>query len=103
MAVTPNPVPRLATPPAGFFSTVRSVLGIGSFADWLFKLLCNFSALLVIGLVCLVVLLLFLQAWPAIRTYGWQTVVGSNWAPETAPEPAAKDLYKAFKVLDTRD
>ncbi len=112
MALTPTPPLRTAAPSHGFLNAVRSALGIGSFADWLFKLLCNFSALSVILLVGLVVLLLALQAWPTIRAYGVAPIFDSNWDPsrqQTAPaepsqsKPAAEALYKEFVGLDARE
>ena len=81
MAQIPTPPARLVNTQAGFFTALRSASRIGSFADWLFKLLCSTSALLVVALVLLVVVLLFLQAWPAIRAFGWQTVIGTDWVP----------------------
>jgi phosphate transport system permease protein len=111
MAAAPMPSSAFAAPQGGFLSTLRHILGIGSFADWLFKLTCNTSALLVILLVALIVLLLTLQAWPAIRTNGLRTVVDGNWNPEAqapppAPgdtkeyEPAALEFYKTVKLTD---
>jgi phosphate transport system permease protein len=70
------------SPPApGRWHGIRSALGIGSPADWLFQLLCQSSALFVIALVALIVLLLSLQAWPAIRGVGAYILIGSNWDP----------------------
>lgn len=59
----------------------RSALGIGSPTDWLFRQITQSSALLVIVLVLLIVALLSLQAWPAVRSFGIATVAGSNWDP----------------------
>ncbi|HTU89844.1 MAG TPA: phosphate ABC transporter permease subunit PstC [Gemmataceae bacterium] len=59
----------------------RSTLGIGSLADWLFRQITQSSALLVVLLVALIVALLSLQAWPAMRGLGVAMVAGSNWDP----------------------
>jgi phosphate transport system permease protein len=117
MAVPPSPAAAPA-PTSSFLHQIRYALGIGSFADWLFKLVCNFSAVSVILLVLLVVLLLTLQAWPAIRTYGFAPLLHSGWDPvreQERPElerertahapmkPAAEALYKEFTGLDQRE
>jgi phosphate transport system permease protein len=68
-------------PVRGRWYGVRSALGIGSPADWVFQLLCQSSALFVIALVALIVLLLSLQAWPAIRDVGPSILFSSNWDP----------------------
>ena len=84
MAITPAaPVPPAAPSPGGWQS-VRAFLGIGSVADWLFKSLCRSSAVVVILLVALIVALLSLQAWPAIRQPGSGGVHGQEL--ESQPE-----------------
>lgn len=60
---------------------VRSARGIGSLTDGLFRLLAQSSALLVVVLVALIVALLSLQAWPALRGLGVVMVAGSDWDP----------------------
>src|SRR4051794_19389842 len=66
--------------PGGWHS-LRSALGIGSPADWLFKGLCLSSAVAVLALVVLIVVLLAIQAWPAVRSAGGGILFGSNWGP----------------------
>src|SRR5579883_143931 len=78
MSITSNP----SSPAAG--SRLRnafSVLGVGSPADWLFRQITQSSALIVILFVLLIVALLSLQAWPAIRGLGVSMVASSNWDP----------------------
>lgn len=65
----------------GPWHRVRSVLGIGSPADWLFRQLTQTSALAVVLLVLLIVALLSLQAWPALRGFGASILFGTNWDP----------------------
>jgi phosphate transport system permease protein len=71
------------SPPAGgrLWQGVRSLLGIGSLADWLFRQISQSTALIVILLVGLIVALLSLQAWPAIRGLGVWILLGSDWDP----------------------
>ncbi len=78
MAVISDPSPPTRS---GIRRYIRSVLGIGSLADWLFLQITRASALLVIVLVLLIVALLMLQAWPAIRGLGMSIVLGNNWDP----------------------
>ena len=65
----------------GLRQRVRSVLGIGSPADWVFRQVSQSSALVVILLVGLIVVLLSLQAWPAIRSLGTSILLSSDWDP----------------------
>jgi phosphate transport system permease protein len=83
MSVSSNPSQPSAEPASsrGFWQSARSALGIGSPADWLFRQLCQSSALIVILLVLLIVALLSLQAWPAIRSLGWSILFSSDWDP----------------------
>jgi phosphate transport system permease protein len=67
--------------PGGFWRGVRFALGIGSPTDWLFKNLCLSSASIVLLLVGLILALLALQAWPAVRTVGAGILFGSTWDP----------------------
>jgi phosphate transport system permease protein len=60
---------------------MRSVLGIGSLADWVFRQVAQSSAAIVVLLVGLVVVLLSLQAWPAIRSLGPSILFSSDWDP----------------------
>jgi phosphate transport system permease protein len=78
MSLTSNP-----SPPArdDSWRNIRSTLGIGSLTDWLFRQITRSSALIVLLLVALIVALLSLQAWPAVRGVGASIVVGSNWDP----------------------
>jgi phosphate transport system permease protein len=68
-------------PPAGLWASLRAALGIGSFADWAFKQLCQALALLVVVAVGLIVVLLAVQSWPAVRQVGWTLVTSSDWTP----------------------
>ncbi|HEY7156269.1 MAG TPA: phosphate ABC transporter permease subunit PstC [Gemmataceae bacterium] len=47
----------------------------------MFRLICQSSALVIVLLVALIVALLSLQAWPAIRGAGASILFGSNWDP----------------------
>src|SRR5690348_3584878 len=60
---------------------VRALLGIGSWADWLFRQVSQSCALIVVLLVGLIVALLSLQAWPAIRGPGASILASSDWDP----------------------
>jgi phosphate transport system permease protein len=61
--------------------SIRSALGIGSLTDWLFRQIAQSSALLIVLLVALIVVLLSLQAWPAIRFLGASIGTSSDWDP----------------------
>ncbi|MHB1423219.1 MAG: phosphate ABC transporter permease subunit PstC [Gemmataceae bacterium] len=78
MSVISNPSPRSR---GARWQSIRSLLGIGSPADWLFRQIAQSSALLVLVLVVLIVALLTLQAWPAIRGLGVSMVASSDWDP----------------------
>jgi phosphate transport system permease protein len=67
--------------PGGAWQALRTALGIGSPADWLFKGLCQSSAFLILVLVVLIVVLLALQAWPAARAVGAHMLLSAKWAP----------------------
>lgn len=71
--------PALAT--SGFRRSLRWALGIGSPADWLFKNLCLSSAALILILVALILVMLVLQAWPALGAVGSHILTGSRWDP----------------------
>jgi phosphate transport system permease protein len=76
--------PPGAAPPSprgGAWHALRSALGIGSAADWAFKLVCQSTAVLVLLFVGLIVALLSVQAWPAVRTLGTSLLTGRDWAP----------------------
>jgi phosphate transport system permease protein len=77
----PQPAGGLTIARGGLWRSVRSLLGIGSSADWAFRQLCQSSALLIILLVGLIVALLFLQAWPAIRGLGTSILFSTDWDP----------------------
>jgi phosphate transport system permease protein len=77
MSAISNPSP----PARRLWGGLRSALGIGSLADWMFRLVSQSSALIVILLVALIVALLSLQAWPAIRSVGASLLFGSEWDP----------------------
>jgi phosphate transport system permease protein len=78
MSITSNPSSRAA---GSRWRNAFSVLGVGSPADWLFRQITQSSALIVILFVLLIVALLSLQAWPAIRGLGVSMVASSNWDP----------------------
>jgi phosphate transport system permease protein len=69
----------------GLWEGVRSFLGIGSFGDWVFKQVCQVSALVVILMVALIVVLLAIQAWPALQTVGITLITSSDWNPSYNP------------------
>lgn len=60
---------------------LRSLSGILSPADWLFRHLAQSSALIVLLLVALIVALLALQAWPALRALGTSLLFSADWDP----------------------
>ncbi len=72
---------KKSTTPGRLASFVRSALGIGSPADWLFKNLCLSAASVLLLLVALILVLLLMQAWPAVRTVGARILVGTTWDP----------------------
>jgi phosphate transport system permease protein len=65
----------------GRWQNVRTALGIGSPADWIFRHIAQSSSLVVLLIVFLIVALLALQAWPAIRGVGLSILVSSDWDP----------------------
>ncbi|HTU20690.1 MAG TPA: phosphate ABC transporter permease subunit PstC [Gemmataceae bacterium] len=78
MSVTTN---QSSLTRGGWGQNVRSALGIGSPTDWLFGQIAQSSALVVLLLVLLIVALLSLQAWPAIRGMGISILVSRDWDP----------------------
>jgi phosphate transport system permease protein len=76
-------------PPApsggGLAHSVRSRLGIGSLADWIFKRVCGSAAGLIFVLIALIVVLLYAQARPAFQQFGWQLVSSADWDPNYNP------------------
>jgi phosphate transport system permease protein len=78
MSATTN---QAAPARGGRWQNVRSVLGIGSLADAIFRQIAQSAALVVVLLVILIVALLSLQAWPAIRGLGASILVSPNWDP----------------------
>lgn len=78
MTLTTNPSSLSC---GGWRRNVRSLLGIGSLPDWIFRHLAQSSALLVVLLVFLLVALLSLQAWPGIREVGVSILIGRDWDP----------------------
>ncbi len=79
MSVLPN---RLPASRGGSWQRVRSGLGIGWLADWIFRCLAQSSALVVLMLVGLLVALLTLQAWPAVRGVGTSIFLDIDWDPK---------------------
>jgi phosphate transport system permease protein len=84
MSTTPAPPRWPLAGPAGAWLKVKSFLGIGSLGDWLFKHVCQAAALLVIALVALIVVILTVQAWPAIHQVGWSILTSANWQPSSS-------------------
>jgi phosphate transport system permease protein len=78
MSVTAN---RSPPTPGGWWRSLHSLLGIGSPTDWIFRQLAQSSALVVLLLVLLIVALLSLQAWPALRGVGVSILVRRDWDP----------------------
>jgi phosphate transport system permease protein len=81
MATTPTRSPQ----PPSLWLSLRSLLGIGSVADWLFKQVCQASGLVVIFVVVLIVVLLYDKASPAIDELGWSILQSSKWDPNPPP------------------
>jgi phosphate transport system permease protein len=65
---------------------LRNWLGIGSFADWVFKVLCRSSALVVVVWVALLLVLLWLQAEPAVSRLGSSLLTAARWDPNETPD-----------------
>ncbi len=86
MAVTSEPG-RPRTPGAdSWLGALRSWLGIGSVADWGFRQFCAAAAVLIIVILGLIVALLYVQAAPAFRQFGWQLVFSTDWDPNYRPD-----------------
>jgi phosphate transport system permease protein len=83
---------RPPSAPIVSWRNVRSILGIGYRADWLFHQIAQWSALLVVLLVLLMVALLSLQAWPAVHGLGLSIAAGSDWDP-------THDLYGGLPFI----
>src|SRR5262249_24959196 len=82
MSVAPGPASSPASRPtsfSGFLQSLRSVLAIGSPGDWMFKQICQWSALVVILLVVLILALLSVQAWPAVKEFGLGFFTSDEW------------------------
>jgi phosphate transport system permease protein len=81
MSTSPAPARRRLNAPAGLGQRLKQFFGIGSLGDWVFKRVCQSTALLVIGVVLLIVVVLTLQAWPAIERLGWSIITSTTWKP----------------------
>src|SRR5262249_47644769 len=82
MSASPAPPAGASVPGTpGRWRWLRTRLGSGSPFDLVFKQICQSSAFLVVVLVFLTVLLLSIQAWPAIRTLGLGIVTSTVWRP----------------------
>jgi phosphate transport system permease protein len=94
MSVAPGPSP--SSPPAapGFWRSLRSLLGIGSPGDWVFKQICQTSAALVIVVVLLIVTLLALQAGPAVKEFGLGFFTSTDWIPTPLTEEKEGELFE---------
>src|SRR5262245_18383521 len=93
--------PRPAAPSSGAWAAVRSAFGIGSPADWTFKQVCQAAASLVIVAVGLIVVLLAVQAWPAVQKVGWALVTSSDWAPNLGDRAAFGGLSFVYGSVVT--
>jgi phosphate transport system permease protein len=89
MAQTPSVGRPAGANPDGWGGRLRYWLGIGSFADWSFQIICGTAALLVIALVVLIVVLLYIQAKPAFEQFGGELVTKTFWNPSYDPNPDA--------------
>jgi phosphate transport system permease protein len=101
---TPQGLSEPPRPPAsasGAWGTVRSALGIGSPADWTFKQVCQAAAAVVIVVVGLIVVLLAVQAWPAVQKVGWTLVTSGNWAPNLGDQAAFGGLAFVYGSVVT--
>jgi phosphate transport system permease protein len=78
MSASSTPAPNV-TRPNGFLHQVRAWLGMGSPLDWIFRQVCQASALLVILLVFLIMALLAYQSLPAIRSLGLSILTNTVW------------------------
>jgi phosphate transport system permease protein len=78
MSAISNPSPPTR---GGPWRKDHSARGVGSLADWLFQQITQSAALLVVFLVLLIVALLALQAWPAVRILGVSIAISANWDP----------------------
>src|SRR5215468_6626072 len=86
------PSPAEVGPSPGFWHRVRTALGIGAPLDWAFKQLCQLSGVLVILFVFLIVVLLAVQAWPALRTLGLSVLTDAVWKPNPADRNDPADV-----------
>jgi phosphate transport system permease protein len=96
MSTSPAPPrPRLAGPDS-LGQKVKNVLGIGSLGDWVFKHVCQGSALLVIVLVALILVLLAAEAWPALQKVGATILTSTAWRPNDDSFGGLTVIYGSF-------
>src|SRR5712671_1548867 len=81
MSVAVPPVSRV--PGGGGRERPPSQAGRLALFDALFKLLCQGAAVLIILIAAVLVLILFLAAWDAIRTVGLSFLTETDWNPQS--------------------
>ncbi|MGA9854357.1 MAG: phosphate ABC transporter permease subunit PstC [Gammaproteobacteria bacterium] len=62
-------------------------------ADILFRGITRLAALLVLALMAGILLVLLVQAWPALRHFGWHFFEGSDWDPVAVKFSALPSIY----------
>jgi phosphate transport system permease protein len=89
--------------PERWTDSVRSWLSIGSLADWIFRQICKSAALSLIVLVVLIVVLLFIQARPALQQFGTILVTSTKWDPNYDPRTDPESPQYDPHITDNND
>src|SRR5262249_52931738 len=77
MVISPAPAPDPSTPAPRTFAWWRNP----ELHDRLFQALCQAAALLVVALLALLIVFLFVGAWPAITRFGFGFLFSRDWDP----------------------
>lgn len=70
-----------------------SQYGRGVLADMLFRGITRLAAYLVLGLVIAILLVLLIDAWPALRQFGWHFFQGTDWDPVSDRFSALSSIF----------
>ncbi|MDE2234743.1 MAG: phosphate ABC transporter permease subunit PstC [Gammaproteobacteria bacterium] len=62
-------------------------------ADFLFRGITRVAALLVLALMAGILVVLFIQAWPALHHFGWKFFTGTDWDPVNVVFSAMPSIY----------
>jgi len=79
--------------------TRAAALASFHFSDRLFAITTRLAALCVLAVLGGIILSLFIGAWPAIKTYGFDFLTTQRWAPNAKPQPILGGLGPLYGTL----